>query len=289
LVTDETQNLVLGVDLASGRVVQRVKLPPDPEDIATSQTRGLVIVVSSRAGVVTLLDGRSLRPLKILAGFDRPHIAAVSPDGQHAYITDDVRGTLTAISLADMRITSTIAVGSGAHHLTFSPDQRRVWVALGESASRIVILDTTDLNRPRLIGAFNPGFLAHDLSFSPNGRQVWVGSASGSDVSAFSAQDHRVLFRVPVGPPPQHIVFQGRFGYLTSGYGSTIERVDIGTRRILERVASPYGSFELAAGDGYVVTASLLSGTLAIYSPALQLRRRVRLAPESREVAILSP
>jgi len=51
----------------------------------------------------------------------------------------------------------------------------------------------------------------------------------------------------------------------------------------------PYGSFELGAANGYVVTSSLLRGTLAIYNEELHLLRVVHVAPAAREVAISSP
>ena len=54
----------------------------------------------------------------------------------------------------------------------------------------------------------------------------------------------------------------------------------------MKRVPAPYGSFELDAGQGYVVASSLLRGTLAIYNPQLELLRVVHLAPAAREVAI---
>src|SRR5947209_1061384 len=63
LVTAETENRVLVVDLPSGRIARRVPLPPDPEDIATSRAGGVVIVVSSKAAKVTVLDRHSLRPI----------------------------------------------------------------------------------------------------------------------------------------------------------------------------------------------------------------------------------
>jgi hypothetical protein len=131
--------------------------------------------------------------------------------------------------------------------------------------------------------------MAHDLSFSPDGRQVWISSATGPDVTAFGARDDKALFRVPVGPPPQHLMFEGRYAYLTSGYGRRLEKVDAASHRVLARATTPYGSFELSAGDGYVATASLLRGTLAIYTPDLRLLRVVRLAPATRELAISRP
>jgi DNA-binding beta-propeller fold protein YncE len=138
-------------------------------------------------------------------------------------------------------------------------------------------------------GHFTPGFPAHDLAFSPDGRTVWVTSSAGPDVTAFDARTHRVRFRVPAGAPPQHLVFEGHYAYITSGYGSTIEKVDARSGRVITRSSAPYGSFELDATDGYVATASLLRGTLAVYTPELKLLRVVRLGPVTREVAISRP
>lgn len=299
LVTAETENRLLVVGLPGGRAVRRVSLPTDPEDIATMGNGGVVIVVSSRGREVTALDRDTLRPIKTLGGFGSPHIAAISPDGEYAYITDDARGTLTVIRLSDMTVTSKVPVGAGAHHLAFSPDERHVWVALGEAAQTITILSTVarmppsspvlDPGHPRVIGHFSPGFPAHDLSLSPDGRQLWVSSAAGPDVTAFNARNHAALFRVRVGPPPQHLAFAGRYAYVTSGYGSTIEKVDAATGRVIVRASAPYGSFELDAADGYVTTSSLLRGTLAIYTPTLRLLRVVKLAPVTREVTISRP
>jgi DNA-binding beta-propeller fold protein YncE len=291
LVTAETENRLLVVNLPSGRVTRSVTLPADPENIAVtgSGSGGVVVVVSPKAGKVTVLDRVTLRPIKTFGGFEDPQIAVISPDRRHLYVTDGARGTLTAIRLSDLAVTSTVSVGAGAHHLAFTPDQRRVWVALGQSASQISILDTTNLDRPHLIGRFSPGFPAHDLSFTPDGRRAWVSSAAGPDVTVFSTPNLRPLFRIPVGTPPQHIALAGRYAYLTSGYGDTIEKVDVATGRVISRTSAPHGSFELDAADGYVATSSLLHGTLAIYSPNLKLLRVVDLAPVTREVAISRP
>jgi YVTN family beta-propeller protein len=289
LVTAETENRLLVVDLPSGRVVRRIPVPADPEDLATDGSGGDIVVVSSATGKVTLLNGDTLEVLKTLGGFDRPHIAAIAPDGQHAYVTDDARGTLTAIDLANLRVTSTIHVGVGAHHLCFDLKDLNAWVALGESARMIVLLSTRDFSQPRVIGHFPPPFPVHDLACASDSGRVWMTSASGPDVTVFDGFDYGVVFRVPVGPPPQHVVLQGRYAYLTSGYGGIIEQVDASTGRILHRATAPYGSFELAADGRYVVSSSLLRGTLAIYSPQLKLLRVVRLAPATREVALSSP
>jgi len=86
----------------------------------------------------------------------------------------------------------------------------------------------------------------------------------------------------------QHVAFAGRFAYLTSGYGSIIERVDAATGSALNRVKGAYGSFELAADGADVVASSLLRGTVAIYDPQLVLRHVSSVAPAAREIALSS-
>ena len=301
LVTDEAQNRVLLVSLPSGRLLRWVSLPPDPEDIAATGNGGDVVVVSTAAGKVVVLGRSGLHRLKTFSGFDRPHIVAISPDGQFAYVTDDSRGALTVIRLGTLKVTRTIFVGAGAHHIAFSPNEHQVWVGLGESGRMITVLSTVqkpadarssvviNAGRPHVLGHFAPGFPLHDLGFSPDGRTVWVTSAAGPDVSVFAAHSHRLLFRVHVGPSPQHLAFAGAYVYVTSGYGSRIERVNAATGRVVKRAGAPYGSFELSAADGYVATVSLLRGTIAIYTPGLKLLRVVHLAPATREVAISRP
>lgn len=284
LVTAESRNELLAVDLRTGTVRRRITLPADPENVAVG---GVVVVVSPAARTVTLLARNTLHVIAELHGFAAPHIPTITSDDAYAYVTDDGAGTVTPIHLNDAKELPHMPVGRGAHHLTFSPNGRRLWIALGESARRIAILDTTDRAHPHVMRRFDPGFAVHDALFSPNGRDVWLSSATGPDVTVVDARTLRVLFRVPVGPPPQHIAFDNANAYLTSGYGGTIEHVDAATGRILAHARSPYGSFELDAADGYVATASLLRGTLAIYDTRLRLRRIVHLAPATRDVAII--
>lgn len=299
IVTAQTENRLLLVDLPSARVVRRIPLAGEPEYVADGCR--VIVAVSAASGQVTLLDRRSLRPLRVFGGFVSPHIPAVSPDCDYAYVTDDATGVLTAISLRHDRILSRTYVGAGAHHLALGLHEHHIWVALGQSASSITIVSTIstrspgparpvqDPSRMGIVGQLRPGFQAHDLMFTPNDRRVWVTSANTSTVTVFDARTHRPLLRIPAGPPPQHIVFDAGSAYLTSGYGSRIERVSIVTGRVLARARAPYGSFDLDARGGYVVTSSLLTGTLAVYDRRLRRLRVRRLAPSAEDVALVDP
>jgi YVTN family beta-propeller protein len=286
-VTAEQQNELVAVELPSGRVLKRATLPADPQNVVAGKGT-TTVVVGPRSGTVTLLDWRSLKRIKVFRGFGLPHLAALHPSGEWAYVTDDARGELTTIELAGPRIVSRIFVGAGAHHLAVSPSGRRAWIALGEQASEIAIVDLSRPRRPRLLHTFSPGFTAHDLTFSPDGRRVWVTSGVGDYVYALDARTGRRLFRVNVGPAPQHVAFSYPlpFAFATSGYGGRIVKIDPSSGRILASARTPYGSFNLASSGGLVVTTSLLNGRLTEFDLGLHRLSAARPARAARAVAL---
>jgi hypothetical protein len=286
LVTAETANEVLAVSLGprGGHVLRRVRLL-DPLMIAAAP-HGPAVVVSPR-GSVTLLAWHSLRPLKVFYSFRRPEVAAIAPGGRLAYITDGATGKLSAIDLRRRKIVGRVFVGAQAHHFGISPDGKRIWVALGETARTIVRLDARNPRRPRVVGRFHPRSLAHDVRFTPDGHMVWITSAESADVGIYSAQSGRILEGADGGRAPQHVAFSGRHVLITSGYGSSLTSMcwRPGCRRRV--VAIPYGSFNLATYGGFVVTASLFTGQVSELRVG-DLRRlwTAQVAPAARYVAI---
>lgn len=291
LVTAERENVLLAVDLTGGRVLRRVTLPADPENVI-AEPGVTTVVVSSKAGAVTLLDWRTLRIVKVFRGFRTPHLAAYAPDSEWAYVTDDSSGELVVIRLARPRIVARLFVGLGAHHLSVTPSGNRLWVALGERARTIAIVDTDHPGRPRLLRRFQPGYTVHDVAFSPDGREVWLTSDDETGVHVVSAANGRLLFTLPVGPPPQHVAFAedvaalAHRAWLTSGYDSRIVLVDTRSGKIVRVHTAPYGSFNLAASGDLVVTSSLLGGTLSEFSFRLRPLLSVKLADAARDVAV---
>ena len=286
LVTAETENEVLAVALGphGGRILKRVHLT-DPVMIA-APPHGPAVVVSPR-GTVTLLGWQSLRPIKIFHGFGTPEVAAIAPNERLAYVTDGTTGRLSVIDLARRAVVDRVFVGAGAHHLGVSPDGKRIWVALGETARTIVRLDAANPLRPRVVGRLHPRYLAHDVRFEPDGRTVWVGSARSSVVAIDSAETGRILEGAEGGRAPQHVAFSGRNALITSGYGSSLTAVCWrgGCRRRV--VPTPYGSFNLATYDGFVVTTSLFTGQVTeLRVGDLHRLWTAKVAPAARYVAI---
>jgi DNA-binding beta-propeller fold protein YncE len=286
IVTAEKQNEVLAVRLPAGNVVRRVHVPADPENVAVGLDK--VVVASPRAGAVTLLD-RHLRKLKVLRGFGSPHIVLVDPLRTIAYVTDDARGELDVIALGQQRIVGRLSVGLGAHHMALSPGSgHRLWVALGEHARELVLVDVTNPLRPWVVRRVSIPFVAHDLAYAHNGLRIWVTSAVGSTVHVLGARTGSAVAAIRVGPAPQHVAFddKGRFAFVTSGYSSRLLKVNARTGRVVASVRVPYGSFNLVTFGSLVVTSSLLNGRLTELDLDLKRTSSSRPAPAARAVAI---
>jgi DNA-binding beta-propeller fold protein YncE len=284
LVTAETQNQLIAVDVNTGRIIRRLPMPVDPQNVEASTT---AVVVSTRAGAVTLVDVRTLRIRKVIHGFVSPHIAALSPDGGYAYVTDDARGQLVVIGLARGQVVGRTFVGFGAHHMSFRPHHHELWIALGERALTIAIVDTTYADHPRRVGFFSPGGFVHDLGFPAGGRRIWVTYDDRPSISVFDARTlHRVL-TLPAGSPPQHVAFR-RYAYVTSGNNGRLRIFSV-AGRLLGVAKTAVGSFNLSLGSGRVLTSSLTSGTLTELGVSGGLVWSKHVAPAARDVALALP
>jgi YVTN family beta-propeller protein len=286
LVTAEQQNKLFAIELPSGKKLRRATLPADPQNVAVGLK--VAVVVSTKAHAATLLDRNTLRVLKVIRAFAVPHIVTIPHGGNIAYVTDDARGMMSTIDLDTKRVTDLLVVGIGAHHMAISPDDRRAWIALGEHARRIVIVNLANPRKPTPLRNFSPGFIVHDLTFSPDGRRVWVTSGTDDVVRVLDARTGKEVFDVRVGAAPQHVVFSDLEGsaFITSGNSDRIVKADPRRGRILATAATPHGSYNLSTEASLVVVSSLLDGSVTEFDTNMHRLMSTRVARAARGVAL---
>src|SRR5690348_16255811 len=129
LVTADLGAHVVAVDLATGRVVKRIRTQAYPRSIEIVGARA--VVAHSELGIVSVLDARSLRIVHVLHGFGEPRYTAAHPDGRHAYVTDAERGEVALLDVIGGRVLARERVGALARHITIDRDARELWIALG--------------------------------------------------------------------------------------------------------------------------------------------------------------
>lgn len=284
LVTADTEAHVVVVGLARGEVRRRLATVEDPRSIE-SGPGGHVVVAHPAAGALSLLSARPARVRRVLRGLGAPRYTAMARDGGHAFVSDGARGELVVVDLERRRIVAGVEVGAGARHLSLDPAGRTLWIALGSSAAAIAVVDVGEPRRPRLLRRVRPPFLAHDVAFSPSGRRVWITAGRERRLAVVPAAGGRPVL-LSADEAPQHVSFGRGVAYVASGEGATVRVHDLVRGGVRRTSRVPYGSYNVQAGAGAVVTPSLARGTLTILDRAGRVRSELRVAPAAHDAAI---
>jgi hypothetical protein len=86
---------------------------------------------------------------------------------------------------------------------------------------------------------------------------------------------------------PQHVSFGRGVAYVASGDGATVRVHDLLQGRVRRTARVPYGSYNIQAGAGAVVSPSLARGTLTILDRAGRVRHEVKVARAAHDACVL--
>lgn len=286
LVTADLESGVVAVELASGRVVRRIATLPGPRSIE-SVLGSSAVVAHTTEGVVSVIDGRSLRVRSVVRGFAEPRYTAVGRTGRYVYVTDSGRGDVAVVDVVQGAVVERVAVGGAARHVSLSPSGGQLWVALGSKARELVVLDVRRSVSPRLLARLRPPFLAHDVGFVPGGRSVWVSSGDRGAVAVYDVRSRRVRFQIAADAPPQHVTFIGERAYVASGEDGTVRVHSLEDGRLLRATRVPEGSYNVQQGWGLVMTPSLSQGTLCVLGRSGEVLHRVVAARSSHDACFV--
>jgi DNA-binding beta-propeller fold protein YncE len=284
LVTADLESHVVAVDLNTGKVLRRIATAPGPRSIET--VGNLAVVGHTERGLLTVIDGATLRVRATIGGFTEPRYTVAARDGEHAYVTDSKTGELAVVAARRGRVVGRVVLGGAPRHLSYEPSAEVVWVVLGNSADRIAVVDVSSPTRPRLVRRISPPLLAHDVGFGPG--RVWVTGGASRELVVYDPKGRTV--RLQADAPPQHVTFVGNRAYVASGDDGTLQVHDARTGRLLRTSRLPGGSFNVqreARAGGLVVTPSLSRGTLCVVDQSGRVLRQPRIARSSHDACFV--
>ena len=283
LVTADLESSVVAVDLSTGRVHRRLQTLSGPRSIESVGVTG-ALVAHTELGRLTLIDSH-LRVHGIEGELGAPRYAAAA-GRRYAYVSDSARAEIAVVDLQARRVVGRTKVGGPVRHLSLDRSGRRLWAALGNVATTVAVLDTSDAAHPRLLGRFRPPFNAHDVGFTPGGKRVWLTSGDREQLGIFDARSGRLLKTLDGDAPPQHVTFLRDRAYVTSGDDGLL-RVHRLDGRLLRTTRVPAGSFNVQQGWDVILTPSLSRGTICMLSERGRMRLQRDVARSSHDACFV--
>ncbi len=285
LVTADLESSIVAIDLSSGRVHRRLEAPSGPRSIESTGD-GAALVAHTESGRLSVVEARTLKVFPVAGAFGEPRYAAIEPTGRLAYVTDSGRQELVVVDLRARRVVTRTKLAGPARHLGLDRSGRRLWIALGNKAPAVAVVDLNKPERPRVVGTIRPPFLAHDVGFTPGGRRVWVTSGDRGRIAIYEARTGMLVRTIAADAPPQHVTFLGDRAFVTSGDDAVL-RVHALDGRLLRSAPVPAGSFNVQQGWGMILTPSLEQGTLCVLSARGVLLERLSVARSSHDACFL--
>jgi YVTN family beta-propeller protein len=239
-----------------------------------------LLIASSLVSLSSVNVQADLFATSIAVGSD-PQGVAISPNGVHAYVTNNgsFANTVSKINVATDTVAATIAVGTQPWGIAINPVGTFAYVANkgNDTVSKI------DLATDTVVTTIAVGTQPWDIAISPAGSFAYVTNQGSGTVTKIDLTTDAVVTAIAVGLDPTGIAISpaGSFAYVANERSGTISKIDLATDTVVTTIAvgtqpwdiaiSPAGSFAYVANFSSSSTVSKIDlrtnavvGTIAV-------------------------
>ncbi|WBP85190.1 Ig-like domain repeat protein [Kitasatospora cathayae] len=164
-----------------------------------------------------------------------PTGVAITPDGLHAYVTNEGDNTVSVIATATNTVTATIPVGSGPFDVAITPDGLHAYVTNEGGNSVSVIATATNTT----VATIPVGSGPFGVAVAPGGLHAYVTNSGDNTVSVIATVTNTVTATVAVGTVPFGVAItpDGLHAYVTNEGGNSVSVIDTATNTVTATVA----------------------------------------------------
>jgi len=199
-VTNQGSDSVSVIDTATNDVVATVPLHVGswPTGLAVTPDGTRVYVAnhtnaSFNPSTVSVIDTATNTVVATVGVGVEPWGVAITPDGKHAYVTNQNPGTVSVIRTDTNTVVATVPVGFFPQSIAITPDGSRAYVANFSGGTVSVI--RTDLNT--VMATVTIGGPPTYVAISPDGRRAYVSNVSANGIWVLDTNTNAVIAKVP--------------------------------------------------------------------------------------------
>jgi YVTN family beta-propeller protein len=173
-------------------------------------------------------DGKqTLLPGNAITVGSEPTQVAVSPDGQHAYVTDSGSANVDVINTATNTVAATIPVGTDPDGIAISPGGGTAYVS--DSGSNSV--DVIDTATNKVTATVPVGSKPGGIAITPDGGTAYVSDQGSATVTPIDTATDTAGTAITVGTDPQQIAItpDGGTAYVANMGSANVTPIDTAT------------------------------------------------------------
>ncbi|HTH50662.1 MAG TPA: beta-propeller fold lactonase family protein [Pyrinomonadaceae bacterium] len=238
------------IDTASGKVVRKIDVGDDPEQLAISPDGSRMYVSNEESGTCTVVDIDSGEIIATLITGIEPEGVTISPDGGlWVYVTAVTSSTVSIIETTGPTVVATLIVGQRPRDTAFSPDGTQAYVT-AEVGQNVTVIDVAT---QKIVGTIP---LANDSravgsTVSNDGTKLYVANGRGNSVSVIDIAQGKVVTNIPVGERNWGIGLVRKSGklYTANGLSGDVSVVDTSTNKEITRIRTGEGPWGIAVRE----------------------------------------
>jgi YVTN family beta-propeller protein len=217
-------------------------------------------VTNQADNTVSVIDTATTPPsvvatvtLPVPAGASFPQGVAVTPDGNHAYVTVFFDHTVWVIDTASNTVAGTPIPVVDPQGVAITPDGTRAYVTnnSGTLLDTVTVIDTASNT---VVGAGIPvPFGPYGIAITPDGKHAYVTSFNSNTVSVIDTASNTVVATVAVGSRSLGVAVtpDGKRAYVANRDSNNVSVIDTATDTVVATVTVGSGPFGVAiAPDG---------------------------------------
>jgi YVTN family beta-propeller protein len=194
------------VDVESGKLLFKIKVPIGPSRLAVTPDGTYVVALSVTAANLSVITSYNQSSTGSVRTGSVPTGLVLHPTAKTAYVSNRMANTVSIIDLSNRTVLNTIKTGASPTGLAISASGDKLYVAHGRD-NTIGIFDTKTLQKLNEVKLPLDVDFPHEICLSPDGKHLLISSQQTDTVGVLDTTTLEFTKQVQVGHTTQEVIW----------------------------------------------------------------------------------